>query len=156
MELEIDFNNPNILKGYLEESRAQMGLNGKRVFVGKEGGLAHSLFSNDWHRLREPNMNTLNQMNALKAYLGAVEDYVNVASEYAIGRGFKPVTYNTDGVISLNPTLDSHVYSTGIGDVSIESAERFKECLQMIKEGSENFEQRYAQLVEFGKALTGR
>ncbi|MBS3168884.1 hypothetical protein J4210_00210 [Candidatus Woesearchaeota archaeon] len=158
MQLEIDFNNPRILKGYLEQALPQYGLEEVGVTVGRNGGLAYLLFKNDdWQRLpRELKVNTMNQIDAFRGYFDAVQSYVTAASVHAERFGFALVT--VDGFQVLSPGLgrDSSVYQSGIGTVSIGSVDRFEDFLRMVVAArKENgiLNERYVELGKSAGAL---
>ena len=132
MQLEIDFNNPRILKGYLEQALPQYGLEEVGVTVGRNGGLAYLLFKNDdWQRLpRELKVNTMNQIDAFRGYFDAVQSYVTAASVHAERFGFALVT--VDGFQVLSPGLgrDSSVYQSGNFEGSYKISKRGSSILR--------------------------
>lgn len=162
MDLKIDFNNPNLLRGYLEEALPQLGLEDaledvkKRIIVGKNGGLAHCLFSaSELNLPREPRMSSLSEIRALTTCFGAIEDYLGAARDYAQEFDFQLVVNCRDkGIIPVREGANFYFSTAGIGDESIKSLEEFERFLQMVIECREDLIQRYNAVKEAIKNIT--
>ena len=158
MALKIDFNNPQILAGHLEQALPQYGLQEvKGILIGKEGGLAYSLFKdsyNSYNIVREFGATSLNEMSVVRAYFDAVQRYVQQGSEHAKKFGFDLVEADTSKTTVTNGLdLGSYIYYAGIGSATIENVERFKRFLEMVKEGHPEIERQYAKVRDASKVL---
>jgi len=159
--LEINFNNPHILRGHLEQVLPQMGLEGVEIIVGVQGGLAYPLFEDDYSRNipRAPHPNKLSEMKLWKTYFDAVDTYVTRSRELAESFNFRLLSFDSNQTaLSINPTQDEIIYQLGIGDVSIESAKRLESFLQMVQKGFGDPGEKhlYNALVEMVKTLPGQ
>ncbi|MBI4151585.1 hypothetical protein HY496_01330 [Candidatus Woesearchaeota archaeon] len=157
MQLEINFNDPDLLYRLLDQSLPQLEVEDQRIVIGENGGLTFLLFDELYscNKLpRELNADTLNQMASLRAYVDTVGSYVEEAGKHAHQFGFGLVVLNSSTrEIFSNPTLDSETYNLGIGDATIESLERFRDFLDMVKQGDEKFKPMYAHVIDAAKKL---
>lgn len=154
MGLKINFNNPRILQGHLEQALPQTSLqeSTKRFVVGSSGGLAYKLFENIYHGLPlQFRISSVSEMAAVQDYFNAVHGYVRDAGEHAGRHGFKLVLFDEKEVSDYG--LDDFIYSTGLGSTDIESAERFQAFLEMIKSGKSKLDKQYEGIVEKAKTF---
>lgn len=158
MDLKIDFNNPHILRGYLEQALPQIAPREfliRQMTIGKEGGLAYRLFNgSEWRNVPEkPRMHTRDEIKLVKNYFGALETYIQTAEEHAKEHDFGLVYVKED---DINPTLgvDYPLFSVGMGDVSIGSVEKFERFMQMLKSpGMDDLKMLYANVTDAIGAL---
>lgn len=153
MTLKVNFNNPNILRGHLEQTLPALGIGldeERRVFVGKDGGLAYRLFraGDNYVPRREIALDTKVDMAAIRNYLNCVDVYLHTATEMAEGYGFKPMSYNGMDELCLEITANTSVFTSVIGDTEIKSAQRFEKFLRMIKEGTPRLKEMYDNVID--------
>jgi len=154
--MEVNFNNPNIIKGYLEQARPQFDLEEAKWFViGKEGGIGYSLFERDYYELpRNFEAKSIDSMKNVSAYFNAVQSFVDQWEKVAEGRGFKLVQIDPRShKVSNGLESESFIYSAGIGDATIESASKFEEFLQMVKDGHSAIQEGYNRLKQTSRRL---
>ena len=93
-------------------------------------------------------------MGFVREYFDAVQRYVTSAEQHAKSFGFGLLLVNLEnGKLSPELKLDSYIYGAGVGDVTIESAERFERFLDMVKTGSEKLDEQYASVLSAGQIL---
>ncbi len=134
--MEINFNNPLILGGYLEQAKPQYGLeNVDGIVVGKVGGLAYHLFTDCGKELsREFQIKSHDSIKNGRKYFDELEAFLDRNEERAIAYGFQLVTIRpSDNSIFIGPKSLPYIYYTGIGDTNIESIEKFEKFLEMVK-----------------------
>jgi hypothetical protein len=155
MAVKIDFNNPNILRGHLEQALPQYGLHEEGILVGAKGGLACSLFRRPYDIIRDfKGISSFSNMSALRAYFDAVQGFVQFGSEHAKKFGFGLVTADTsDRIITNGLDFGSNAYYAGIGDENIENAERLERFLEMVKEGHPEIERRCDKVEIMGSSF---
>lgn len=156
MELKIDFNNPRILQGYVEQALSQIGLeeSAGRIRAGSKGGLAYTLFQDKYRGFPlQFRISSASEMAIVQDYFNAVQAYVTNAGKHAEQHGFGLVIEN-EKVITNGISLDDFIYNAGLGSSTIESAERFQAFLDMIKSGKKELNKQYEGLVEKVKSFS--
>ena len=77
MVLKIDFNNPQILHGHLEQALPQCELSKvEGIFVGRRGGLVYELFTQPRLMATGVRANSMNDMAVIRTYWDAVQRYI--------------------------------------------------------------------------------
>ena len=156
MALEINFNNPHILRGYLDQAITQMGLVDvkDRLVVGSEGGLAFALFGEEFKDRTVVHIPTYqNVVDHIRALSEAVSVYDDCARTIAESAQFKSVETRADGSLYEEPCRESNLYNAGIGAATIASADRFGEFVRMIRDGKEDLGKSYDAVVKAANDL---
>ena len=149
MALEIKFDNPKILRGYLDQALTQVGLEEARhrIIGGRDGGLAYTLFKDPVREiLSEFRATSRSDKPAVKENLDAVEKYIQSAEKHAKRYGFGLIAIRKVEKFGTYLSLESCIDPGGIGG-PIESPERFEEFLKMVKEVRGDLDEQY-KLVE--------
>jgi len=145
MALKIDFNNPEMLQVHLAQALSQHGFEGvrNRILIGDSGGLAYMLVPRPTSArlidIRKHLETTPADNVSFANYVNAARDYVRFSENHAQQHEFKLLKYGE----SEEVTLDNIPFSYGIGDNSIESLEKFKRFLEMIKQGRVELDRQY-------------
>ena len=151
MSLEINFNNPDILKGYVDQALPQREIGNlrPRIIVGKGGGLAYMLFEEDNSCSILPQTIPIREFNELaktKRYINFLEFYINCAKEHA--DKFKFIMLEKLPYEELKLMHESSLlYNPCIGDIEIGSVERFEKFIDMVKEGHEELDKIYKKVL---------
>lgn len=142
MALKINFNDPNIIRGYFDQEFPSMGLDEagrSRFVIGREGGIAYRLFDGSIVRTypTELIVRCASDISAGREYSMAVINYLHEARALAGERGFLLVyANNVCGDLCIGPwTEKSYLYLAGIGAISLESADKFEKFVNMIRDG---------------------
>ena len=155
MTLEVDFNDPRILQGYVEQFRQQLGLNeGNRLVVGSQGGLAYALFTGDNSDYPQNfPAGTFCNLSCIKRYVNSVKDYLDRACSLSENFGFELVREDSERKI-VEFTIGDFVYGAGIGSPTIEGANRLERFVKMIKEGRSELDLMLTDIKIARKAFT--
>jgi hypothetical protein len=136
LPIKIDFNNPKILEGYLEQTIPQLGLEHliPNLVVGTTGGLAYSLFEKDNLMKYPKNLRsqTLEDFGFVSQYYSAITDYINFAKEKANEFGFGLVFIGGDKLISEKLSNQQSIYMSGIGAGKIEQYSHFERFVKLL------------------------
>ncbi|MBS3080914.1 hypothetical protein J4221_05560 [Candidatus Pacearchaeota archaeon] len=153
--MEINFNHPLILQGYLEQAIPQYGLEDvKGIVVGKSGGLAYHLFADEGEGLpRELQIKGVDSIKKVKKYFDEIEAFLDRGSRCASNFGFRLVSIkhslsSPDKRIYNGLDSESDIYCVGIGDGFIRNVEKFEKFLEMIKTNNQSIQNENKKLKE--------
>jgi len=157
MVLDINFNNPHILRGCVDQAVQQKGLEdvSERFLIGSCGGLAYALYGVEIKDKTLPRIVTYGcVVDGLINFGKAIEQYEIRAEEIAKDSGFKELGIRSDDSFWEEPPREVDLYSAAIGAVDIVSKERFEDFITMIAAGKDELTILYRQVVTAANALS--
>ena len=156
-----NFNDPSILRGYLEQAAPRFNLleDPSRIVVGDTGGMGYTLFAGgDWQRFpTDIRIWTFYDSAAVRNFLGAIDKYVEFAEKHAAEYGFRILAVDRHEKKLTHPEKpELPIYSTAIGSTNIESVETLERFLKMVEEGKQPLSRLYLQLQELAPERSPR
>ncbi len=153
MGFSINFNDPNILRGYLDQAIGQVfGEDAKkyneRITVGSEGGLAYAIFSETRNVPTRVGAGTLNDAEKVISYFDALKDYIRQAEILAESYGFSLVQTGTPGRDRqiLDYSKFAYLYYIAIGSYNIDSPKKFEDFIAMAQKADDFLNEKYKNL----------
>ena len=165
MDLKINFNNPHILRGHLEQAIPQILKEYKLeemkalIEVGRKGGLAYRLFDEDISQQPTDlkDISIMPTINAVMDYFGAVKMYIMEAERLAHEHGdFNPVSFDPKTEELTLRCERPNVYHAGVGSTKIESLGGLQDFLEMVKEVHPRLRNMYFGIRELARPLLSR
>lgn len=153
--LDIDFNHPLILRGFINQALPQVGLENfsERIVVGRDGGLAYKLFNQPFSMPNVLQIYTKLQMKESIDYFDAIDRYLARADGCASEYGFGLVKFSNKNEIIDGFNSNDTLFDAGIGSARIGSVECFSSFLNMINSGKDDLEKLHEELIEKAKVV---
>lgn len=152
MALDLEFNDPLVLKGYLNQAFKQMEIDSEKIVVGDKGGLAYLLFETS--KVDFPvscELGSITDFNTTANYVGEVKSYLNLARAMAKQYDFKEVLITEDIITEMHDAVS--FYKMGIGDNSIDNPEKLEKFLEMVKIVEKPLDEIYGKIIELAEQV---